>query len=135
MAASLVAFLSVLTVAPSAATGMPEVAHLGPVAPDIVGITVKAARVEYGHQVPYQWQEGDETDSATHHRWVKRDGTFIGSLAGRERTILYTPDSLLGEPLSTEWAARPGNYLVTSPDDARYSDGVVPLAVPNGFVS
>ena len=129
MAGSLAAVVPLFAATSARAAEMPQVVHVGPVAPDVVGITVAVGRVEYGRQIPYEHQEGDETDTTSQHRWVRRNGTFIGSLAGHDCTTLYTPDSLVGEPLNTEWADRPGSYRLTSPDDARYALGVTPLAV------
>jgi len=63
----------------------PKIAHIGLVAPDIIGITVHCGRVEYGRQVPYEPQPGDKVDRKTHQRWVRRDGEFLGSLAAIRR--------------------------------------------------
>ncbi len=124
-----VALSALLAAAPVGTAGMPEVVHVGTVSPTVVGITVQAGEVEYGRQVPYRRREGDEVDTSTHHRWVKRDGKHIGSLVGHDRTVLHTPDRLVGEELEVAWADQPASYRLSSADDSAYADGLVPLAV------
>ncbi len=107
----------------------PEIAHIGLVAPDVVGMTVHCGRVEYGRQVPYEPRPGDQVDRKTHQRWVRRGGKFLGALVGKDEKLLYTPDRRLGPKLDTAWADRTDSYRVSSPDDANYRQPVAPAAV------
>ena len=91
----------------------PQLVHVGMVSPCIVSLTVWAGRVEHGCQVPYNHQEGDKIEDHNHHRWVKRDGEFLGSLAGAEGNILCTLDILTGEEFDTAWADRTESYQIT----------------------
>ena len=109
--------------------GSPQVLHVGMVAPDTVGITVQAGRIEYGRQLPYTMKPGDKLDASSHHLVVKRDGAFLGWLVGRERKIIHTADTLVGDALDTKRADKPENYRVASPDDPAYALGVAPSAV------
>ena len=112
------------------AAEMPDVVHVGMVAPDVIGVTVQAGHTEYGRQVPYTAQPGDQVDRKSHQRWVHRDGKFLGSLVGRDEKILYTPGRRVGPTLDTAWADEPESYGLTSPDDDRYAgDGKPPVAV------
>jgi hypothetical protein len=45
-----------------------RVDHVGLVAPDVIGITLSARRVEYGRQIPYVKQEGDVVADLDIHR-------------------------------------------------------------------
>ena len=107
----------------------PQLVHVGMVSPHIISLTVMAGRVEHGRQIPYDGQEGDEVEDHNHHRWVKRDGKFVGSLAGAEGSILHTLDILTGEKFNTEWADRVESYQITSEDDPAYADSVTPTAI------
>jgi endoglucanase len=107
----------------------PTVVHIGTVAPNTIGITVQAGRVEYGRQVPYERQAGDELREQGKEREVWREGKFLGWLVGKEGRLVYTEDALVGEPLDTAWADRPGNYAVKSADDPDYAVGASPAAV------
>jgi hypothetical protein len=44
----------------SGADGSPTVIHRGMVAPDILGITVQAGEIQYGEQIAYIPQPGDQ---------------------------------------------------------------------------
>lgn len=113
-----------------AAIEMPQVVHVGMVAPDIIEVAVQAGRAEYGRQVPYEPQPGDKVDRKTHHRWVYRDGRFIGALVGADERRLYTPDRVGGEKLDLAWADAPESYGIRCPDDPNYEgDGTPPVAV------
>lgn len=107
----------------------PQLVNVWMVSPRIVSLTVMAGRVEHGRQIPYDSQEGDKIEDHNHHRWVKRDGKFVGSLAGAEGNILHTLDILIGEKFNTEWADRTESYQITSADDPAYADSVTPTAV------
>ena len=86
----------------------PEILHVGTVAPDTLGITVQAGRIEYGRQIPYMRQDGDQIRGDAKDRQVFRQGKFLGWLVGREEKLVYTVDQLQGEPLDTRWADRHG---------------------------
>ncbi|MFP4056765.1 MAG: glycoside hydrolase family 9 protein [Candidatus Brocadiia bacterium] len=107
----------------------PEVVHVGTVAPDVLGLTLRAGHVEYGRQVSYEPQPGDRVDRSGHQRWVYREGKYLGSLVGEEGRIVYTPDRRVGPRLDTAWADRPASYRLVSTDDPRYADGLRPTAV------
>jgi endoglucanase len=126
---ALVAILSTLAAAYAGATDSPEILHVGAVKPDVIGITVQAGRLEYGRQMPYERQPGDELRQDGKEREVWRGGRFVGWLVGKEGRLVYTEDVLVGEPLDTEWADRPGSYTVQSADDPGYAAGVHPTAV------
>jgi len=109
---------------------MPEVVHVGMVAPDIIEVVVQAGRAEYGRQVPYEPQLDDKVDRKTHQRWVHRDGKFIGALVGKEEKLIYTPDRVVGDKLDLAWADAPTSYGIRCPDDPNYAgDGTAPTAV------
>ena len=111
---------------PARADGVPQVAHVGMVVSNILEITVRAGRTEYGRQVSYEHQMGDEITDADHHRWVKRDGEFIGSLVGEAGKILHTFGRVDGLPFDTEWADQPGNYRLVADG---VSQAIIPEAV------
>ncbi len=114
----------------SLAAQMPDVEHVGLVAPDIIEVRVRAGRVEYGSQVPYEPQPGDRVDRKSHHRWVYRKGKFLGALVGRDEKILYTPDRRVGPKLDTRWADNPDSYRIISGDDPAFADpGLAPRKV------
>jgi hypothetical protein len=76
-------FMTYLIVAVSAiayADEVPEVVHVGMVAPRIIGVTVRAGHAEYGDQVPYKHREGDTIEDPQHHRWVGRTDRIAISL-------------------------------------------------------
>ena len=107
----------------------PHIEHVGMVAPDIIGITILAGRVEYGRQVPYVKEPGDFVAASEVHRFVARGGKIIGSLVGRDGDILCTMDEVIGERLDTAWADRPASYEVASEDDPDYGTPRKPAAV------
>ncbi len=115
--------------APTAAGGVPTVESVAPVAPDILAVTLLAGRVEYGRQVPYQAEPGDQMSDVEQNRIVVRDGKFLGYLVGARQDMVQTPDAVLGAALDTGPAMRPDSYRISSPDDARYGAGVAPTAV------
>ena len=111
------------------AAELPRIEHVGPVSPDILGITILAGRVEYGRQIPYAKQEGDVVADPAMHRFVMREGKAIGTLVGKDGEILCTMDEIVGEKLDAAWADRPASYSVTSPNDSRYDAPQQPKAV------
>ncbi len=121
--------VSSLPVRSAADAARPRVLHIGMVAPDMIGITVQAGRIEYGRQVPYSSEAGDKVDESSHHVVVRRGGKLLGWLVGRERDKLHTEDRLVGDTLDVRWADRPVSYRVVCAGDAAYAKGVVPSAV------
>ena len=107
----------------------PRVEHIGLIAPDILGVTIAAGRVEYGRQVPYVRQSSDSWNPADLHRFVARDGKIIGTLVGKDTNLLCTLDTVLGERLDAAWADSAGSYLLKSKDDPSYTSGQPPRAV------
>jgi len=100
--------VSLLSAGARAATAeTPQVVHVGMAAPDIIGVTVRAGRAEYGRQIPYQPQPGDTVDRKSHQRRVRRGGEFLGALVGRDEAMLYTPDRVVGPKLDTARPDRP----------------------------
>lgn len=96
--------------------------HLGTIAPDIIALTIRSDQyVEYGRQIPYEKQEGDKVDESGIHRWVYRNGQFIGALAGSEKKLLHTPDQLVGESLDISPAEKPSNWQISSSDGPDYA--------------
>ncbi|MFZ5830968.1 MAG: glycoside hydrolase family 9 protein [Planctomycetota bacterium] len=109
--------------------GKPRITHTGTVAPDTVCLMLRSQAVEHGKQIPYKRLPQDEIVLNKQHRLVRRGGEMIGALAGEGGEILFTPDRLVGEPLDTAWADRAESYRIQSQDDARYAEGLAPVAV------
>ena len=110
----------------------PTVSHVGMVAPAILGITVRAGRVEYGEQSAYVPQPGDGVETRAPGEtwgWVKRAGKVIGARVGPEGKLLHTVDRLVGAPLDTAWADLPASYRIVSPDDPAYAAEQSPTSV------
>lgn len=105
------------------------VVHIGPVAPDIIGVTIKAGRVEHGQQVPYQKEKTDVVQKDNLDiAWVLRGGKRIGALVG-DGSLIYTADRLVGEKLDTDLADRPETYTLKSAEDPGMVNGASPKAV------
>ena len=112
------------------AAEVPEVVHVGMVAPDTIEVIVQACLADYGRQVPFQPQPNDKVDRTSHQRWVHRGGKFLGALVGKDEKLLYTPDRVVGAKLDTAWADAPASYGIICPDDPNYAgDGTAPVAV------
>jgi endoglucanase len=107
----------------------PAVTAVGTVASDIVAVTIRTGRVEYGRQGPYQQEKGDNISRADNGNfWILRKGKAIGSLISKEAKIM-TFDRVVGERPDPLLLDSPDNYSVTSADDASYSAGAGPQAV------
>jgi len=107
----------------------PTVTAVGTVAPDIVAVTVKVGRVEYGRQLPYTQEKGDGISRADDGNfWILRKAKAIGSLISKEGKIM-TFDRVVGERPDPLLLDRPDNYSVTSVDDPFYAAGAGPQAV------
>ncbi len=107
----------------------PEIIHLATVAPDTLGITAQAGRIEYGRQVSYERQDGDQIRGDEKDRQVFRQGKFLGWLVGRQQKLVYTADTLEGQSLDTRWADDPGSYSLSSADDTDFTQPSAPVAV------
>jgi len=94
----------------TASTDAP-ITHIGLVAPNIIGVTFRCGRAVYGKQIPYVREAGDHVDSSK-DRWVSRNGKHLGSLVGADGKLLYTPDSVEGEPFAPDWD-RAGSYTIS----------------------
>ena len=105
----------------------PYVRSVGMVSPNIVLLNVRAQRVEFGRQIPYESQPGDAVSKGL-YRFVKRNGKTIGTLVANG-SLLRTADELCGEPLNVQWAVKPESYRVVSSDDARFAKGITPQAI------
>ncbi len=91
--------------APAAAYGLwdslrRQVLHVGPVAPDILGITLRSGERAGARQVPYQPQPGDVVEPSGEYGpvWLRRGSQIVGALVGPRRDILCPFDRLEGTP-------------------------------------
>jgi endoglucanase len=108
----------------------PRVVHVGLVADAIIGITIADGSVEYGHQVPYVQEKGDNVSLDDHgNRWLRRKGKVVGNLAGKEYKILMTFDRIKGERLNAADIDKNDSYAISSSDDPNYRDGTSPVNV------
>jgi endoglucanase len=103
-----------------------RVEHAFMVKPTILGLRIEDGQVVRGRQMPYRPRPEDRVDK---DNWVQRNGEFLGYLVSEEESIIRTVDQRIGERLDPDWAGKPGNYRITSPEDSRYSNGVKPMAV------
>jgi len=106
-----------------------RVQHVGMVAPDVIGITLSARRIEYGRQIPYVKQAGDVVSDSDIHRFVRRDGKVIGSLVGKTGDLLCTMDVVLGKKFDTARADELASYRVKSDTDPHYRTPRIPVSV------
>ena len=98
----------------------PAVEWLGTAAPDVVSITIRAGRVEYGSQELYKQAKGDQIREGNGNLWVFRDGRMFGALIRKEGKII-TFDRVVGERPDPQLLDRPEGYGITSPDDGAYA--------------
>ncbi len=129
LAAFSLAALSACAQPPTKKGPPPTITYLGPIKPNLLALHVQAGRVEYGRQVPYTRQPGDEIRHEGKERLVFRNGKFLGWLVGREGKLIYTEDRLVGQPIDTTRADDPASYTISSPDDPAYSTPRHPLAI------
>lgn len=106
------------------------VTHVGMVAPDVVGITITDGHIAYGTQQAYTPLKGDEI-MVEHfpHRWLKRDGVFVGAIGGADKDILLPFDTVEGRGFDTDWADQPKHYTIASAGDPAYAEPRAPLMV------
>ena len=125
----LVASCNAGTVDTPAVRERPQAFHLGPLSPDLMGITVRQGRVEYGEQIPYSKDKGGDVKvDESNNAWIRSWGKVVGALVCNGARIM-TMDRLVGEKLNTESADRPENWVVTSGDDPEYAGGASPVSV------
>jgi endoglucanase len=106
-----------------------KVAHLGPVAPDVIGVRLLAGRIIHGKQVSYAKQAGDTVKLNGHQRYVYRSGAYLGSLVGAEGKTIYTPEKYEGDRLPEAAVDDIETYRISSDDDPAYASPVHPKAV------
>lgn len=107
----------------------PEAATLCMVAPDVIELTVKNGHIQYGQQIPYISQTSDRIVQEGIHRVVYRDDRYLGCLAGKDQSLLYTADRLVESEFPVKDAEKPRNYRLVSRDDPTYRTEVFPVAV------
>lgn len=115
----------------SSAYDGPRIANINTVAPHILAITIRSGTVVYGKQMAYVAQSNDTIKSAGRYKSLvlDRDGHKLGTLAGRDRSILHTFDDMRGKPLDTRWADTPTHYRLQSPDDGEFEEARRPVRV------
>lgn len=106
-----------------------RVEHVGLVTTNVIEITFAAGKIEYGRQVPYVKQKGDDVIDPKLHRFVKRDGKIIGTIIGKKGDLLCTMDQVSGERFDPIWADNVASYLVSSVDDPHYRIPQAPQSV------
>ena len=126
----LLPMLLFLTAGAALASDAPVVTHLGPVAADLIGITVRAGTLEHGAQSAYVKEEGDLlVPDGNGYVVVIRNGASIGRLTGKDNSLFIAWDALKGQKLDTSLADRPGSYALRSTNDSSYLKPVIPSAV------
>lgn len=107
----------------------PEMVHLGPVKPDMIGVTIQVGRIEYGRQIPYNRQPLDRIVVPGKEKLVFRGEKFLGWLVGKEEKLIYTEDKLVGETINAKILDEPSSYTIFSSDDPYYRTGQHPVRV------
>jgi endoglucanase len=93
--------------------GKPELINLGMASADKMVLRIRAKSVIHGKQIPYVPQPGDEIKMNQQHRTLIRDGKAQGNIAGINKDILYTKDSVVGEELNIEKISEPESFIIT----------------------
>ena len=101
------------------------------VKPDILAIRIETGAITHAKQTPYSPQSGDriEQPRPVGEDWVIRNGKAIGSLAGKQRDILYPFDQFVPSAFEPQWADRITSYRITSSEDTTYSSTLNPSTV------
>jgi endoglucanase len=110
----------------------PRVTNAATVAPDVLGITIRAQDVLPASFERYEPQPGDqlgEPGGMGSARALTRNGRRAGNVVGRDELWLHTPGRLTGVPLQVGEADEPSNYTITSADDPDYAAGLTPVDV------
>ena len=104
----------------------PEKVHAFLASPNIIALRIDANQVVWGEQVPYKPEEGDQIRNG---QTLARDGKAIGIITGTNQDMFRPFDRLDGQRLNTDWADRSESYLIRSPEDNDFLDGISPTAV------
>ena len=117
-----------LTLAPGVAAAVATIGHLGPIAPDTIGVTIQAGTVIHGTQVPYAVRPGDRLRrGAGGAREVLRDGRLLGWRASD--TLVTRADRYVGPDIDSARLDTPHSYRLSSIDDDRFAAAQSPRAV------
>ena len=103
--------LPLLLAAAAGSASAATIEHVGPVAPDTLGVEVQSLTRVPGETSAYTPRPGDEVDPKS--RRVTRDGEPLGVLVGRDDALLHTFDSVRGEPVDPELLEDPAGWSVT----------------------
>ena len=112
----------------SCADDRPVVMHIGAVAPDILGLTIRARDIQFGKQSPYERRPDDQI-KVSRHRVILRDGQPLAYLVGPNGDIMQSFDKVVGQPLDVKWASRPSSYRLSSEGDQNYRQAVSPTKI------
>ena len=113
----------------------PELISVSKSAPDILCLSVRAGRIIPGKIAPYVAQSGDSKKETKDGKGnltsvvLSRGGQEIGWLIGKKRDTLVRYEIFEGDPLLTDLADDPKNYLISSEKNAQYNAPKHPLAV------
>jgi endoglucanase len=134
----LIFWLSLVTLLPScfSSTASPDdsqlkIKQIYTVKPNVLALHIETGRTLYGRQMPYQFQIGDRfsEEKPKGHDWIKRGLHDLGALVGKDRSILFTFDRLIGTQLDTTHADQPTRYTIVSKDDPNYKTATQPESV------
>ncbi|MBD3182568.1 hypothetical protein GF312_09770 [Candidatus Poribacteria bacterium] len=113
--------ICVLGLAEAQAEETPSNIYVNTVAKDIISLEIKSRQhVEYGHQIPYEKQDGDKIKKSGINTLLYRDRKHIGYLIGKDKDILFTLDKLAGKSLDISPITKPENWTIISTDDQNY---------------
>ncbi len=99
---------------------VPEVVHVGLVAPEIVQVTVHDGYARTATQEPYAAQEGDWVDtSGFPHRILYRKELPTGVLAGKDQSVLLPYDTFVPGILKPEALQHPDSYSLVAAGGAQ----------------
>ncbi len=115
--------------------GSPRLVSLGLAAPDTLAVTIESQRVVPASLTEYSPQPGDERKEIRNEEGrlnevrLVRENKEIGWLIGEQRDWFVAREELEGDELQTPLADWTSSYLITSPDDADFTQPVKPTAV------
>ncbi len=102
-----------LLLAASTAASAASIEHVGPVAPDTLGVEIQSLVRVAGETTRHRARSGDEVDPES--RRVVRDGRPLGVLVGRDDTRLHAFDSVRGEAVDAGSLEDPAGWSLTDP--------------------
>ncbi|MEL6158177.1 MAG: glycoside hydrolase family 9 protein [Cyanobacteria bacterium J06623_5] len=110
--------LTVEAVQPEAAH--PTVSQVYAVSQNIIAIRFDTGQVIQGQQIPYEQQPGDRTQAGANGQatWLIRNGKKVGLLVGKDQSILYPLDQLVGDALDPALLQQPQRYRIEPTDVA-----------------